>query len=52
MPGPQTTLAPTTEYLRACYERDKQFASEANLRAVQVSVDIMGMLIALAWRNF
>lgn len=40
MPEPQTTLAPTTEYLRACYERDKQFASEANLRAVQVSVDI------------
>lgn len=40
MPDPETTLAPTTEYLRACYERSKQFASEANLRAVQVSVDI------------
>src|SRR5882762_11702258 len=40
MPDPQTTLTPTTEYLRACYEHDKQFASEANLRAVQVSVDI------------
>lgn len=40
MPDPQTTLALTTEYLRGRYERDKQFASEANLRAVQVSVDI------------
>jgi hypothetical protein len=40
MPDPQTPLPPTTEYLRACYERDKQFASDANLRATQVSVDI------------
>ncbi len=40
MLDPQTTLASTTEYLQACYERAKQFASEANLRAVQVSVDI------------
>jgi hypothetical protein len=31
---------PRTEYLRACYERDKKFASEANLRAVQISNDI------------
>jgi hypothetical protein len=35
-----TTLPPTAEYLRSCYERDRQFASEANQRAVQVSIDI------------